>query len=33
MLAWIKYLRRVRVETDALDRNKNLASTRTAPPS
>jgi hypothetical protein len=29
MLGWIKYLRRVRVETDALKRNKDLASTRT----
>ena len=29
MLVWIKYLRRVRVETDALKRNKDLASTRT----
>jgi hypothetical protein len=28
MLGWIKYLRRVRVETDALKRNKDLASTR-----
>ena len=29
MLGWIKYLQRVRVETDALKRNKDLASTRT----
>jgi hypothetical protein len=29
MLGWIKYLRRVRVETDALKRNKNFVSTRT----
>jgi hypothetical protein len=29
MLNWIKYLQRVRVETDALKRNKDLASTRT----
>ena len=29
MLGRIKYLRRVRVETDALKRNKDLASTRT----
>jgi hypothetical protein len=29
MLGWVKYLRRVRVETDALKRNKDLASTRT----
>ena len=29
MLGQIKYLRRVRVETDALKRNKDLASTRT----
>ena len=29
MLGWIKYLRRVQVETDALKRNKDLASTRT----
>jgi len=29
MLGWIKYLRRVRVETDALKRNEDLASTRT----
>jgi hypothetical protein len=29
MLGWIKYLRRVRVETAALKRNKDLASTRT----
>jgi hypothetical protein len=29
MLGWIKYLRRVRVEMDALKRNKDLASTRT----
>jgi hypothetical protein len=29
MLGWIKYLRKVRVETDALKRNKDLASTRT----
>jgi hypothetical protein len=30
MLGWIKYLRKVRVETDALKRNKDLASTRTS---
>ena len=29
MFGWIKYLRRVRVETDALKRNKVLAPTRT----
>jgi hypothetical protein len=29
MLGWIKYLRRVRVETHSLKRNKYLASTRT----
>ena len=29
MLGWIKYLRKVRVETDALKRNKDFASTRT----
>jgi hypothetical protein len=28
MLVWIKYLRGLRVETDALKRNKDLASTR-----
>jgi hypothetical protein len=33
VLGWIKYLRRVRVETDALKRNKDLASTRTLSPS
>jgi hypothetical protein len=33
MLGGIKYLRRVRVETDALKRNKDLASTRTLSPS
>ena len=32
MLGWIKYLQRVRVETDALKRNKDLASTRTLLP-
>ena len=32
MLGWIKYLRKVRVETDALKRNKILASTRTSLP-
>jgi hypothetical protein len=29
MLGWIKYLQKVRVETDALKRNKDLAPTRT----
>ena len=29
MFGWIKYLRKVRVETDALKRNKDLAPTRT----
>jgi hypothetical protein len=32
MLGWIKYLREVRVETDALKRNKDFASTRTPLP-
>jgi hypothetical protein len=33
MLGWIKYLRRVRVETDALKQNRDFASTRTPSPS